>query len=145
MFMMIISYCLCGKENEDDFELNGIGRIIIGSLDYSNISIFGESLGLKEGTKKTNRIYSYKITLIYETFPSSDSQLKNSSVTSNVIPVNQWDMRFCENEQSPCYVGMLWYLQTLFIIVFMTLSIYIVYHLKKYCQKRPYQCKNSNK
>ena len=43
---------LCGKENEDDFELNGIGRIIIDSLDYSNISISGESLGIQEGTKK---------------------------------------------------------------------------------------------
>ena len=135
---------LCGKENEDDFELNGIGRIMINSLDYSNISISGESLGIKEGTKKTNRTYSYKITLISKILSTGVAQVKTNSITSNAIPANRWDMRFCVNERSPCYVGMLWYIQTLFIIVFMMSFIYIVYHLTKYCQKRSYHGENSN-
>ena len=48
------------------------------------------------------------------------------------------------NERSPCYVGMLWHIQAMFIIVFMMSFIYIVYHLKKYCQKRSYQGENSS-
>ena len=84
---------LCGKENEDHFELNGIGRIKINSLDYSNISISGESLGIKEGTKKANRTYSYKITLISKTLSTGVAQVKKNSVTSNAVPANRWDVR----------------------------------------------------
>ena len=127
---------LCGKENEDGFELFGIGRIIIDSSYHSNMSVSGEWIGFNRVIKKSHRTHSYNITIISKTFSFFSSQLNYSSGVFTEISVTPWDMKVSVNEGSSRYFGMLWYMQILFIIVFIKLFIYIVYYLNKYCQKR---------
>ena len=128
---------LCGTENEDGFDLYGIGRIIIDSSYHSNMSVSGERIRLNGSTKKSNRTHSYNITIISKTFSFfTYAQSYYSSGVSTEISLSPWDMKVLVNEGSSRYFGMLWCMQILFIIVFIMLFIYIVYYLKKYCQKR---------
>ena len=71
---------LCGKENEDDYEFFGMGKIVFDSSLYSNISLSAEWIGFNRSTRNSTHPHQYNITLIWKSvFAESEIGFRNSS------------------------------------------------------------------
>ena len=71
-------FLLCGKEDEDDYKLYGMGEIVLDFSFHSNILLSGEWIGVNRSNSR--RIHQYNITLISKSvFAESEKGFRNSS------------------------------------------------------------------